>query len=83
LALEGHITGDIDYEDWIADGHTWLALADKCAYHQMFSLAADFYALAITRDPETFKRPMLWFRFGKACYKCGRLSDAQLAIKVC
>ncbi len=82
LALEGHIPEDSDYDDWICDANTWLSLGDKCVFHQMYSLAADFYGLGITRDPEAYKKPRLWFRFAKACYRAGRPADAQLAVKV-
>jgi hypothetical protein len=47
----------------------------------MYSLVTDLYGLGIARDPEAFKKPMLWFRFSKACARCGRVADAQLAIK--
>lgn len=82
MILEGNIPEDLEYDDWISDSTTWLNLGDKAAFHQQFSLASDFYGLGITRDPDAFKKPMLWFRFAKACLRCGRLSDAQLAIKV-
>lgn len=82
LAMEGHISSQVDYDDWISDGKTWLNLADKCSLHHMFSLAADFYALAITRDFDAFRKPMLWYRFAKSCRMCGRIADAQLAVKV-
>ena len=82
MILEGHIHDDVDYDDWINDSKTWFALADKCSYHQMYSLATDFYALGITRDPDAYKKPMHWFRFAKSCNCCGRVEDAQLAIKV-
>jgi hypothetical protein len=55
---------------------------DKCAMHHMFSLATDFYGLGIMKDPDAFRKPMLWLRFAKACKRCGRKADAQLAIKV-
>jgi hypothetical protein len=50
--------------------------------HHMYSLATDFYGLGIMKDPDAFKKPMLWLRFAKACKRCGRKEDAQLAIKV-
>jgi tetratricopeptide (TPR) repeat protein len=80
MLLEG-LTETIDYDDWISDSKTWLQLADKCAFHQMYSLATDFYGLGITRDPDAYKKPMLWYRFAKSCRRCGRVADAQLAIK--
>lgn len=82
MILEGQLEEDNDYDDWISDSKTWFTLADKCAYHQMYSLATDFYGLGITRDPDAYRKPMLWYRFAKACNRCGRVSDAQLAIKV-
>lgn len=82
LVLEGVIPEDVDCDEWISDSKTWISLADKCAQHEMYSLATDFYGLAITRDAEAFKKPMLWYRFAKSCLRCGRVSDAQLAIKV-
>ena len=55
---------------------------DKCAMHHMFSLATDFYGLGIMKDHDAFRKPMLWLRFAKACKRCGRKADAQLAVKV-
>lgn len=59
-----------------------LLSGDKCAMHHMFSLATDFYGLGIMKDPDAFRKPMLWLRFAKACKRCGRKADAQLAVKV-
>eukprot|EP01038_Epipyxis_sp_PR26KG_P009292 gene9292-12520_t len=81
LVLEGHISSDFEYEDWISDSKTWMALGDKCAIHQLFSLATDFYSLCIMNDPDAFRKPKLWYRFAKACYRCGRTADAQLSIQ--
>lgn len=81
MILDGHIPEDVDCEDWISDAQTWLSLADKCAAHHMFSLATDLYGLAITRDPDAFLRPRLWYRFAKSCARCGRGNDAVLAVK--
>lgn len=60
----------------------WNTLGDKCATHQLYSLAADFYSVGISYDPDAFKKPKLWYTFAKACYKCGRIMDAQLSVKV-
>ncbi len=57
-------------------------MADKCVLHRMFTLAADFYGLGIVKDPDAYKKPMLWYRFAKCCNRCGRFSDAQLAVQV-
>jgi hypothetical protein len=35
-------------------------LADKCATHELYSLAADFYALSILKDHDAFRKPMVW-----------------------
>ena len=72
----------IDYDDWMMSANTWLALGDKCATHQMYSLATDFYGLGIMKDPDAFRKPMLWLRFAKSCKRCGRAADGQLAVKV-
>ena len=80
--MEGHISEGLDYDDWLSDSKTWISLGDKCAIYQMYSLAADFYALGILKDPNAFKKPMLWYRFAKSCNRCGRHSDAQLSILV-
>jgi len=32
------------------------------------------------KDPNAFEKPSLWYRYAKSCYRCGKLSDAQLAI---
>ena len=82
LMLEGHIAEDLDYDDWLSDSKTWMNFADKCAIYQQFSLATDFYALGILKDPNAFKKPMLWYRFAKSCNRCGRISDAELSINV-
>ena len=50
--------------------------------HCMFALATDFYGLGIMKDPDAFRKPMLWLRFAKACRRCGRVSDGILAVKV-
>jgi RNA polymerase subunit RPABC4/transcription elongation factor Spt4 len=55
---------------------------DKCATHHMYSLATDLYGLGIMKDPDAFKKPMLWLRFAKACKRCGRSADGLLAVKV-
>jgi tetratricopeptide (TPR) repeat protein len=81
MIYEGLISEDVEYDDWISSSKTWFQLADKCAFHQMYSLATDFYGLGITRDPDAFKKPMLWYRFAKSCRRCGRVADTQLAIK--
>jgi hypothetical protein len=78
--MEGHVDADFEYDDWISDSQTWLDLADRCAVHQMYSLATDFYGLGILKDANAFKKPMLWYRFAKACMRCGRENDAHLSI---
>ena len=80
MIMEGHIDEDFEYDDWISDSLTWLDLADRCAAHDMYSLATDFYALGILKDPTAFKKPMLWYRFAKSCMRCGRKKDAHLSI---
>jgi hypothetical protein len=82
LILEGYIDEDVEYDDWLNDSQTWLVIADKCAMHDMYSLATEFYMLSIAKDMEAFKKPMLWFRFAKSCFRCGKIEDAKLAIKV-
>lgn len=72
----------MEYEDWITDASTWLSLADKCVAHHLFFLATDFYSLGIIQDVNAYKQPMLWYRFAKACNRCGRISDAQLSVRV-
>jgi hypothetical protein len=60
-----------------------MKLADKLAHHELYALACDFYALSIMKDHEAFAKPMLWFRFAKACKRCGRHEDALLSMRVC
>ena len=81
LILEGLLEEDVGYDDWISRSETWLDLGDKCSLHDMYSLACDMYSLGIMKDMDAFKKPMLWFRFAKACKRCGRVADAQLAIE--
>lgn len=73
----------VSYDDWANSCGTWFGLADKCSLHHMFSLATDFYGSGIMKDAVAFQKPMVWFRFAKSCHRCGRLADAQLAMKVC
>lgn len=70
------------YESWISNFNTWRNIADKCAIHGLFSLAADLYGQGLVRDRNAFLKSSLWFRFAKSCFRCGRTSDAQLAVKV-
>ncbi|RYH19964.1 hypothetical protein EON65_25075 [archaeon] len=79
--LQEHLI-DLDYDDWLSSMHTWLALGDKCSFHNMHSLVADFVALAITKDANAFSNSKVWLKFAKACRRCGRHSDALLAIQV-
>jgi len=81
LILEGLLEEEVSYDDWISQSDTWLDLGDKCAVHDMYSLACDMYSLGIMKDMDAFKKPMLWFRFAKSCKRCGRVADAQLAIE--
>ena len=78
----GAVTPDLTYDDWISDFKTWRDIADKCALHGLFSLAADLYGQGLVRDRSAFVKASLWFRFAKSCFRCGRTSDAQLAVKV-
>ena len=82
MITEGILDEESDYEDWMSDSTTWLNLADKCALHEMYSLASDFYATGISKDNDAFHKPMLWYRYAKSCRRCGRFNDAQLAVKV-
>ena len=59
-----------------------LCAGDKCAMHHMYSLATDFYGLGIMKDPDAFRKPMLWLRFAKSCKRCGRAADGLLAVQV-
>lgn len=76
------IDEDTDYDDWISNSNTWLALAEKCALHEMYPLATDFYSMGLLKDTDAFKKSSIWFRFAKSCYRCNRISDAQLAVQV-
>lgn len=80
--MEGILDEESDYDEWISNGKTWLEIGDKCAMHHLYSLATEMYGLGIMKDPDAFRKPMLWYRFAKSCQRCGRTSDAQLAIKV-
>jgi dienelactone hydrolase len=73
---------DVTYQDWISSYETWRDIGDKCAMHGLFSLAADLYGQGLVRDRRAFLRSSLWFKFAKSCFRCGRTSDAQLAVKV-
>eukprot|EP01038_Epipyxis_sp_PR26KG_P010380 gene10380-13944_t len=81
LLRNGHICENDEQEDWISDRKVWLQIADKCVIHRMYLLATDFYSLAMMHDPDAFKNGKLWYRFAKACYRCGKTFDAQLTLK--
>ena len=81
LKMEGLVSEELSYEEWLCDSKTWRMLGDKCALHGMFSLATDLYAQGLMKDTDSFRKPKLWFAFAKACYRCNRESDAQLAVK--
>jgi tetratricopeptide (TPR) repeat protein len=72
---------EASYDEWVNDAFTWRTVADKCAMHQSFTLAADLYGQGLNRDPLAFTRPKLWVRFAKANFRCGRLAEAKLALK--
>jgi hypothetical protein len=79
--LEGHIDEEVDYDKWINDCDTWRILGDKCTLHGMYSIARDLYGQGLLRDELSFLKSKMWFSFAKSCNRCGRTSDAQLAIK--
>lgn len=81
LIIDGLLHSSIHYDDWINEAGTWRDIADKCQIVGLYSLATDLYAQAILRDSNAFKKPKFWFGFAKACKRCGRTSDAQLAVK--
>jgi len=81
LVMEGIVPESLLYDDWISDSTTWRQLGDMCALHGAHSLSCDLYGQGLMRDPLAFKKPKLWFGFAKACKRCGRTADAQLAIK--
>lgn len=72
----------LNYQEWISSFETWRDIGDKCAMHGLFSLAADLYGQGLVRDKRAFLKSSLWFKFAKSCFRCGRTSDAQLAVKV-
>lgn len=79
--LEGHVDEEVDYDGWINNSETWRILGDKCTLHGMYSIARDLYGQGLLRDETSFLKPKMWFSFAKSCYRCGKTSDAQLAIK--
>lgn len=82
LVMEELLDGSaVSYEQWISSSKTWRDLGDKCSLHGAHSLACDLYGQGLMKDPHAFRKPKLWFGFAKACLRCGRTSDAQLAIK--
>lgn len=72
---------DSDFYDWINDSSTWRSVADKCAVVGVYSLAADLYGQGVIRDPNAFRRSRLWLGFGKASFRCGKMAEAQLALR--
>jgi len=81
LIEEGLLDSWVEYDDWISDSLTWRTIADKCAVHHCYTLAQDLYGRGLFRDPSSFYKPKLWLCFAKACFRCGKLSEAQLALK--
>ena len=72
---------DSDFDEWLHSCNTWIVVADKCAMHGCYDLAADLYGQGLSRDNYSFKRPQLWFNFAKASIRCGQVAEAQLAVK--
>jgi hypothetical protein len=83
LIRKGTVSSSLEFDDWISHAKIWSIIADKCVLHNMFSLSLDLYAQAILKDTSVFRVSTYWYAYAKSCYKCGRLFDAQLAIKVC
>ena len=81
LISDDVIPADLPYDNWINDANTWLQVADKCSIVGIFSLAADLYGQGINRDINAFKKSRLWLGFAKACNRCGKNDQAQLALK--
>jgi len=81
LILECLLDESVSYDDWVSNSATWFALGDKCSLHHMYSLANDLYGIGLMMDPLAYQKPMVWFRFVKSCLRCGRVTDAQLAMK--
>lgn len=79
--IDGHLPEQLQYENWIGNSDTWRELGDKCTLHGMYSIARDLYGQGLLRDDFAFLKPKLWFNFAKSCYRCGRTSDAELAIQ--
>jgi hypothetical protein len=71
------------FTEWIEDATVWACLAKKCELSGLFVSAADMYAQALFRDSKSFKEHRLWFNYAKACARCGKIADAQLAAQVC
>jgi hypothetical protein len=72
---------DTTYEGWINDFETWRKIADKTAVQGSWELAADLYGQGLRRDPKVGKNSKHWFILGKAFFRCGKLSEAQVAAK--
>ena len=70
------------FEQWLNSSHTWRSIGDKCRVLGYFSLAADLYGQGLVRDENAYRYPRLWIGYAKTCVRCGRYSDAQLAVKV-
>ena len=82
MVSEKSRSSSLSYQEWISSFETWRDIGDKCAMHGLFSLAADLYGQGLVRDKRAFLKSSLWFKFAKSCFRCGRTSDAQLAVKV-
>ncbi|KAJ1409759.1 hypothetical protein B484DRAFT_403130 [Ochromonadaceae sp. CCMP2298] len=96
LLLEGLIDEESDYEDWIADASTWLALADKCVMHQLLRakvfwtthhdkfvtlVAGDLKSILALLPPDV-KQHEFMTRKLQACAKSGQPRRLQLHMYV-
>lgn len=81
IVEDGLVARGTSFDDWIGDCQTWCNVADKCALHHCFTLAADLYGRGLYRDKKAFQRPTLWVRFAKANFRCGRLAEGKVGLK--
>jgi tetratricopeptide (TPR) repeat protein len=71
---------DLSYDAWFQNRRTWLAVAEKCAYHSLHLLVSDLIGQALIFDPTAYSDGRMWFRLAKAYFRSGRTPDALSSI---
>jgi hypothetical protein len=79
---DGVVAAKMDLDHWLNDSLTWRNIGDKCALLNLYALASDLYAQGLMRDGNAFRKNKIWYGYAKANFRCGKRTDATLAVKV-